>query len=114
MHPDAAHLMIHAFNEWLIPDDGYTRKETTFQNTLLVNGIGQTGDGAMWFEDLEMRQGKPEGYIVRAAQQRRFDIVTGNAAPAYKPEAGLKTLPYLLTSALLVVVIDELTAALPF
>jgi hypothetical protein len=115
MHPDAAHLMIHAFNEWLIPDDGYTRKETTFQNTLLVNGIGQTGDGAMWFEDLEMRQGKPEGYIVRAAQQRRFDIVTGNAAPAYKPEAGLKTFyrTLLYFRPHLWVVIDEVKTAAP-
>lgn len=91
MHPDAGHLMIHAFGEWLLRDDGYALKMTSYQNTVLVNGVGQTGEGGLWFEDLEMRRGKPEGRIVRAEHHPRYVVVTGDAAPAYQPEAGLKT-----------------------
>jgi hypothetical protein len=83
--------MIHAFGEWLLRDDGYALKMTSYQNTVLVNGVGQTGEGGLWFEDLEMRRGKPEGRIVRAEHHPRYVVVTGDAAPAYQPGAELKT-----------------------
>lgn len=90
MHPDAGHVVLHACGDWLLIDDGYTQKATSYQNTLLVNGIGQTGEGAAWFEDLEMRRGKPEGKILRAQSGAAIDDVIADAAPAYKPEARLR------------------------
>jgi hypothetical protein len=90
MHPDAGHVILHGAGDWLLVDDGYTQKFTSYQNTVLVNGIGQTGEGGEWFEDLEMRRGKPEGRILLAQPGADIDIAIGDAAPAYRPEARLR------------------------
>jgi hypothetical protein len=90
MHPDAGHLLLHAGGDWLLIDDGYTQKWTAYQNTVLVNGIGQFGEGASWFEDLPFRQGWPEGRILRAEAGEALDCIIADAAPPYKPEAGLR------------------------
>ncbi len=91
MHPEAATFLLHAGGEWLITDTGYTSpKETGTRNTLLVNGLGQTGGGKTWFEDLEMRRGKPEGRILRVEPGAVLDYVIADAAPAYEPATRLR------------------------
>jgi hypothetical protein len=115
MHPDAGHVVLHACGSWLLVDDGYTRKSTAYQNTVLVNGIGQTGEGGDWFEDLEMRRGKPEGRIIQARPGTRMDWVIADAAAAYKPEARLRRfvrhLLYLKPDVW--VLVDELESEIP-
>jgi len=89
MHPDAGQFVLHAHGDWLVIDEGYAVKQTSYQNVVLVNGIGQTGEGGDWFEDLEMRQGKPEGRIALVQHGETFDVIVADAAAAYKPEARL-------------------------
>lgn len=90
MHPDAGHLLLHAGGDWLLHDTGYSLKFTAYRNTILVNGIGQTGEGGVWFEDLEIRRGKPEGRILRVASTPQTTMVIADVAPAYEKTAGLK------------------------
>jgi hypothetical protein len=115
MHPDAGHVLLHAQGDWLLIDDGYPKKMTQYQNTALVNGIGQTGEGGDWFEDLEMRRGKPEAYIASYKSQPGYDAITGNAAPSYEPAAGLtrflRHVLYLRPDVW--VLVDEFEAAAP-
>jgi hypothetical protein len=115
MHPDAGHMVLHAGGDWLLIDDGYTKKFTAYQNTVLVNGIGQLGEGATWFEDLEFRRGHPEGRILRAEAGETLDYVIADAAPPYQPEARLrKFLRHLLYLKPDVwVLVDELEAEEP-
>jgi hypothetical protein len=90
MHPDAGHFILHASGQWLIVDDGYHKKYTKHQNTIMVNGIGQVGEGYTWFEDLEIRRGHPEGRMLHASTSDKLDIAIGDAAPVYMREAKLK------------------------
>ncbi|MCX5659745.1 MAG: heparinase II/III family protein [Planctomycetota bacterium] len=90
MHPEAGSVLLHAGGEWLITDAGYTKKFTAYRNTLLVNGIGQTGEGATWFEDLEMRRGKPEGHIRHVHHGDLWDCVIADAGNAYERAARLR------------------------
>ncbi|MHB0936786.1 MAG: heparinase II/III domain-containing protein [Armatimonadota bacterium] len=115
MHPDAGHVVLHAGGDWLLIDDGYTKKFTAYQNTVLVNGVGQLGEGATWFEDLPFRQGHPEGRILRAEAGETLDYIIADAAPPYKLEARLtKFLRHLLYLKPDVwVLVDELEAEEP-
>ncbi len=112
MHPDAGHVMLHALGEWLLVDDGYMLKRTSYQNTVLINGIGQEGEGYTWFEDLPFRQGHPEGRILRVETLDDVDVVAADAAPPYKAAARLRK---FLRHALYVrpdvwILVDELQA----
>lgn len=115
MHPDAGHVVLHACGEWLLIDDGYTRKATSYQNTVLVSGIGQTGEGADWFEDLEIRRGRPEGRIIQAQPGETIDWVIADAAAAYKPEARLRRFfrHVLYLKPDVWILIDELESEIP-
>ena len=117
MHPDAGHFILHGCGDWLVIDDGYQFKQTSYQNTVLVNGIGQTGEGFVWFEDLEFRQGKAEGRILRAdyGDSTGIDCVIADAAPPYRADAQLtKFLRHLFYVRPNVwVLVDELEAAEP-
>ena len=54
VHPDANHFVLFGCGEWLVPDDGYAYKWTNQHNTLLVDGVGQLGEGAEWFNGSAM------------------------------------------------------------
>lgn len=112
MHPEAGTFLLHAGGEWLIKDAGYTQKFTAYRNTLLVNGIGQTGEGGLWFEDLEMRRGKPEGSIRHAQHGDLWDYIIADAANAYDPAARLTTFlrHILFIKPDVWVIVDELAA----
>ena len=78
MCPDAGAFQIHSYGDWLIVDDGYQPKNTNQQNTLIVNGYGQTGEGGEWFETTDLRlQKRPNPSILRA--ESTGDTATGRA-----------------------------------
>lgn len=115
MAADAGTFLFYAHGERLISDGGYAKKYTAYRNTILVNGIGQTGecDGKSdsdWFECSELRLEKRGPSLLRVDLGEKMDYMIGNVAPAYKPEAGLKRylrhLIYLRPDT--VVIVDEL------
>ncbi len=90
VHPDAASFLLFAHGDWLIVDDGYTWKTTAFQNTALVNDIGQEGEGGAWFDGSALSAEKRGAKILRADHGQEYDYVIGDATDAYKSAAGLK------------------------
>ncbi len=115
MNPNAGSFQLVAHGQRLISGDGYFYKRTEYQNTVLVDGIGQLGDQSEWFESLEIRRTRRAACILRAESSAEMDWVIGDVAPAYRPEAGLRTFRrhiYYLKPACWVVV-DELSADRP-
>jgi len=93
MHPDAGAIMVYAHGDYLLCDTGYTRKFTAYRNTIVVNGIGQTGepDGdGDWFECTELRREKRAPRLLRVDIGGDMDYLIGDVAPAYELEAGLQ------------------------
>jgi hypothetical protein len=76
-------FQIFAHGDWLITDEGYAYKRTTFQNTLIVNGQGQTGEGGSWFNGTLFCGAPDQPAIVYTRFGPDCDYVIGNAAPAY-------------------------------
>jgi len=89
VHPDAGAFQLFAFDEWLIVDDGYTWKTTAYQNTALVDGIGQDGEGNSWFQGGALCVENRGARILRADAGADQDYVIGDATPAYNSDAGL-------------------------
>jgi hypothetical protein len=115
VHPDAGAFQLFAHGDWLIVDDEYTWKTTAFQNTALVNGIGQEGEGEAWFGGERLCVEKRGAKILRADHGQEYDYVIGDATEAYKREAGLtkflRHILYLRPDCW--VIVDELEAASP-
>lgn len=88
-HPDANHFLIFGNGEWLIRDDGYREKWTGHHNTLLIDGDGQFGEGAMWFRGIEQLSVKAHPRIIRAESTPEMDIITGDATEVYPMTLGL-------------------------
>ncbi|MEI7436168.1 MAG: heparinase II/III family protein [bacterium] len=113
MIPDAGSFMLFAHGDWQIRDSGYAHKFTAYRNTVLVNGIGQTGEGGIWFECVNLRREQRGPRILRVESGKAYDLVTGDATAAYEPQAGLKRfwrhVVYLRPD--IWVLIDELSAA---
>jgi len=119
MAPDAGSFQVHACGDWLIVNAGYARKKTEYHNTVLVNGIGQTGespeDGSEWFECVELRQQQRGPSILRAVSTADIDDVIADVAPAYEPQAGLtKFLRHVIyLKPLTWIIVDELQSREP-
>jgi len=118
MAADAGTILLYAHGERLISDGGYAQKYTAYRNTVLVNGIGQTGERegtGDWFECSNLRREKRGPSLLRVDFGKTIDYVIGNVAPAYKPEAKLtrflRHLLYLRPDTW--VIVDELAAAAP-
>ncbi|MDY7011077.1 MAG: DUF4962 domain-containing protein [Planctomycetota bacterium] len=90
VHPDAGAFQLFAFGDWLIADDRYTFKETVNQNTALINGIGQIGEGSAWFSGTSLCAQSRGPKILRAFAGRDFDYIIGDVTNAYEDKAGLK------------------------
>ncbi|NQU10289.1 heparinase II/III family protein [bacterium] len=88
-HPDAGTFQLFAHGDWLIVDDGYSFKRTAYQNTALVDGRGQLGEGQAWLDATRQLTLKQRPSILRAETGPAFDLVTANVAPAYDPQVGL-------------------------
>jgi len=83
MHPMAGAIALHAKGDFLLVESGYPRKATKYENTLLVNGRGQIGEGGDWFEDLEFRRGHPTPRMLAVGHRAGFDFAIGDATNAY-------------------------------
>lgn len=90
MGPDAGSFVLFAHGDWQICDGGYARKFTAYRNTILVNGIGQTGEGGDWFECVTLRREKRGPRILRVTAAKDHAVITGDATAAYEPQAGLE------------------------
>lgn len=89
VHPDAGSFLLFSHGDWLIVDDGYTYKTTKYQNTALVNGIGQEGEGSAWFQGSVLCVESRGAQITRADFGQDTHYLIGDATAAYREEAGL-------------------------
>ncbi len=114
-HPDAGSVLLFAHGDWLLVDDGKTHKTTAFQNTVLVNGVGQEGEGAWGFRGDGLCAENRGARILRADAGEEYDYVIGDATAAYRAEAGLtrylRHVLYLKPDCW--VIVDELEASAP-
>jgi hypothetical protein len=90
VHPDVGHFSLFGHGQWLIRDDGYQDKWTDQHNTLLIDGVGQLGEGRTWFNTTECLLAKARPRIVRASSSEELDHITGDATAAYPARTGLK------------------------
>jgi Domain of unknown function (DUF4962)/Heparinase II/III-like protein len=90
VHPDAGHFIVFADGHWLIRDDGYQDKWTGQHNTLLINGVGQLGEGHTWFNGTECLSAKARPRIICASSSAELDHIAGDATAAYPSTTGLK------------------------
>ena len=90
VHPDANHFVLFGGGQWLVRDDGYHPKWTGQHNTLLVNGHGQLGEGAEWFNGGQALALKAKPRVLRAVSTTAMDQITGDAAEAYPRDLGLR------------------------
>lgn len=91
-HPDAGHFIVFGCGEWLIRDDGYTRKITAQHNTLVVDGHGQLGEGGDWLNGKDWFPGPDEDpRVLSAGSTRVLDEIVAQAAPAYPESLGVKS-----------------------
>jgi len=90
VHPDANHFVVFGNGDWLIRDDGYRTKATAQHNTLLIDGHGQLGEGAMWFQGAQPLAVKARPRILRAESTPALDHIVGDATEAYARADGLK------------------------
>lgn len=81
-HPDVGTFQIFSHGDWLIADEGYAWKRTSYQNTLVINDKGQVGEGR-WFSGRDYVGNREQPRIVYASSNRDYDYVIGNATPAY-------------------------------
>lgn len=89
-HPDINGFSLFAHGQWLALDPGYARpKWTRDENTLLVNGHGQVGEGKEWLDYMAFQNREPAPRILRAETHPEFDYVIGDAGNVYPDEAGL-------------------------
>ena len=90
MCPDAASFQLLAHGDRLIVDPDYKAKWTKYQNTMLINGHGQTGEGAVWFEGIQLRREKRGPKILSAESCHSHDRIIADATQAYSASTGLK------------------------
>ncbi len=91
VHPDAGHFDVYGAGEWLIRDDGYRMKFTRQHNTLLIDGAGQSGEGALWLKGAEIPRSGPLPEILETSTSEAVDRIVAEVAPAYPPAAGLRS-----------------------
>lgn len=90
-HPDTNGFSICAHGEWLALDPGYVHEKWTHdENTLVVNGRGQAGEGHEWLDYMEFQNRTPAPKILRADTNPEFDYVIGDAGNVYVDEAGVR------------------------
>jgi len=113
MHPDINSFSIFAYGQWMAIDPGYTHlKQTRNHNTVLVNGFGQTGEGAEWLDYLAFEKRNPAPDILRVESNADYDYAIGDAGNVYPDEAQLATFRrhLLFLKPDVVIVADDLEA----
>ncbi len=90
VHPDVGHFVLFGAGQWLIRDDGYQDKWTDQHNTLLIDGVGQLGEGRQWFNGTACLSAKSRPRILRASSNAELDHIAGDVTAAYPERAGLQ------------------------
>ena len=116
VHPDAASLTLVCGKDHILVDDGYTlRKRTSNHSTLLVDGIGQVGEGGEWFDTHACIEAdaRPEIRFVQFGKD--YDWYIADVTLAYPAAAGLSQFirHVLFVRPDMVVIVDELAAVRP-
>lgn len=114
VHPDVNHITLFGGGRFLLLDDGYAAtKQTNQHNTLLVNGVGQTGSGQHWTAFPQFPLPAPQPAIAAVETHGHYDYWVGDGAAAYPAPARLLrfTRHVVFLKPDLLVVIDELAAA---
>jgi len=116
VHPDAASLTLVRGQDHILVDDGYTlRKRTSNHTTLLVDGVGQIGEGGTWFDTQACIEANadPEMRFVQFGED--YDWYIADATSAYPATAGLSQFirHVLFVRPDVVVIVDELAAVRP-
>lgn len=115
VHPDSNTFLLFSGDRFMVGDLGYTlSKLSKDENTLLVNGRGQLGEGGPWFNP-GSRLNSSFARIDTFQTQGRFDYAAGQAAEVYPPELGLKSFrrQFLFIKPAIAVVLDEVETAQP-
>lgn len=83
--PDANSFVLAVGGEHLVTHPGpTTRKLTRLHNTILVNGLGQAGEGGEWLDAAAALAVRPPPDIVRVEHTDLHDYVVGDASAAYR------------------------------
>lgn len=90
VHPDANHFVVFGNGEWLLRGSGYVPKLTELENTLVIAGAGQMGEGKMWFQGAPALAAKAHPRILRTESTPSFDHFAGDATEAYPKSSGLR------------------------
>lgn len=88
-HPDAGHFILFGNGEWLIRDDGVGPKWTSRHNTLLIDGVGQLGEGGKSFLSGESLATRARPRILAAESNSEYDYIAADVAPAYPRNLGV-------------------------
>jgi hypothetical protein len=89
-HPDAGHFVLFGNGEWLIRDDGVGPKWTSRHNTLLIDGVGQLGEGGKSFLSGEYLATRARPRILAAESNSQYDYIAADVAPAYPRNLGVE------------------------
>lgn len=90
VHPDVGHFVLFGNGQWLIRDDGYQDKWTDQHNTLLIDGVGQLGEGRTWLDGTGYLSTKAHPRILHASSSAELDHIAGDVTAAYPKRAGLE------------------------
>ena len=115
-HPDANSFILFGDGEWLAVAPGATLvKWTDNHNTVVVDGVGQMGEGEQWFNGkLQFKRGRRAGFLIEESRPD-YDYIVGDAGSVYREETGvrkfLRHVIYLKPE--IIVIVDELSAIKP-
>jgi hypothetical protein len=92
MQPNNGELQIFAHGGWILRHPGYVYKDTSYHNTLLIDGQGQLGEQSEWLEDLPFRRSRRYPFMVGAEHHGAWDRCVADMTAAYPESHGLVSL----------------------
>ena len=115
-HAHTGSFQLCSRGEDLLVDPGYEHiKRTHHHNTILVNGLGQLGEGIKWFNVNRVLHWNGTGEVLSYRDDGQAVAWVGESAKMYVPEAQLERfrrhMLYLRPD--LLVIVDELRASEP-
>ena len=95
-HADAASFQVYSRKSEVLVDPGYEYfKRTSNHNTVVINGLGQLGEGTKWFDVNRALHYQHFGAIVDYKATQKYSYWTADATKTYLPE--LKLTKFLRT-----------------
>lgn len=90
-HADAASFQVFSRKSDVLIDPGYEfLKKTNHHNTVVINGLGQLGEGTKWFEVNHALHYQHCGYILDYKATNQYSYWTADATKTYLPNIQLK------------------------